>query len=710
MRMTRAQIEQWYEKQPITKQSGIVFRAMENDGRLIMGVYRNRERQGIYILHPDGRHNVKSGSDPWCGGGTYSLFRWSAYWGSEEAYRDKTIKWADKKSREIGERMFAEQDDPYNGQLNIVRTLRSIEERYNAKQRDKREARKMRKIQDFIDSLPELPEDLREWIHEVPLDGAHYMFGRAGCDDYYCTACGQEHHDAARQYKDRARVVCERSGKVVKVEKRQCEVKRLARVMLLQNMEDGSCAVEKHIEAVCTWSYSGMSMFLCDPMVLKLPKDGTTSCHEWFYHVEGGWSSVPFWTDKNLANYRVRREYLYPHTVKDALRDTVYERLGLEVAAARGWELQYNNLMMAWTYGQTEYLIKGGFRQLVREIADICRPGFYAGCICEVGRNVQETLMLNGQGVARLRQADGGIGYLRWLRTEEDFGVKIPEKQLRWLGANIHSPQDVSFALAKMSPAQIANYLEKQVAISKLVVTNLINKWTDYLRMARLLHLDTDNEMIFRPKDLKARHAELVEIMNAQRDEPERERIESEYPAVAPNCARIRALYEWRGEHYLVTVPSGAADIMREGRLLKHCVGSTDRYFDRIAEGESYIMFLRKASAPDTPWYTMEVEPGGKVRQLRTMGDEEGKDRSEAKAALRKWQAHVQKTLRDTKEGEREIFAAEVSREKRLKEFEELRRGGNIIRNGRLAGRLLVEVLEADFKEYNEESAVTAAS
>ena len=56
--------------------------------------------------------------------------------------------------------------------------------------------------------------------------------------------------------------------------------------------------------------------------------------------------------------------------------------------------------------------------------------------------------------------------------------------------------------------------------------------------------------------------------------------------------------------------------------------------------------------------------------------------------------------------GKKEIDAAEVSREKRLKEFEELRKGGNVIRNGRLAGRLLVEVLEADFKEYNEDPIV----
>jgi len=100
------------------------------------------------------------------------------------------------------------------------------------------------------------------------------------------------------------------------------------------------------------------------------------------------------------------------------------------------------------------------------------------------------------------------------------------------------------------------------------------------------------------------------------------------------------------------------------------------------------------------------VEPGGKVRQLRTFGDDEGSDRPEAKEALGRWQKEIFKRLKSNSDGERELEAAEVSRERRIAEFEELRRNGNIIRNGRFAGRLLVEILEADFKEYNEQAAV----
>ena len=205
------------------------------------------------------------------------------------------------------------------------------------------------------------------------------------------------------------------------------------------------------------------------------------------------------------------------------------------------------------------------------------------------------------------------------------------------------------------------------------------------------------------PKDLKARHAELVALRNLEREREKAQEREARFPQVTPICDEIRATYEWENAEYAVLVPHSVDDIIREGCLLRHCVGTPDnegryRYLERIQDRESYIMFLRKKSDVDAPWYTMEVEPGGAVRQLRTTGDDEGQDRSEAKAALALWRREVAKRI-----GQAEREAAEVSREKRLREFEELRRNGNKIRNGKLAGRLLVEVLEADFKEYNEE-------
>lgn len=708
MRLTRTQIEEWYAAQKLPRQSGIVFRAFENEGRLILGAYRKRAREGIYILHPNGRHVIKRRENEWSTGGVWSLFGWCRWTGSGYRERNdaKSIRWADEESRAVSEAFMEQCVNHWSGdEYNIIRRLEHIEEAYGEFCRHRTAMNKERRIEALIQSMPPLPTDLYEWAHETAFAGAHYMFGKKDSDVYFCTACGKKHQK--KHLRDRARLECVRTGKRVKVEKRTETVVREARVLVLQNMPDGQHAVARHVTVWVEWGPKGCTYGHGEQMVILLPKDGRSAAHKWYYHVRSGYTGRDFWDEKNLGKYRVMREYLYPHTVTEALRDTVYARLGLEVAAARGWEMQYNNLMMAWTCGQTEYLIKGGFRQLIRDIADTARPGFLGG-ICSVGQNVQEALMLDGQRVARLRAADGGIGYLRWLREEAETGERFSEDTLVWLGRHVPWVNDLDFIASHMTYTRIANYLRAQIKKSGLSLSNLLHKWRDYMGMAKRLNLNVNLEGIYRPRDLVAAHAELTEILNAKRDEMERERIEKDYPAVAPTCARIKPLYEWTNGTYVVRVPAGAADIMSEGRLQHHCVGTTDRYFDRIAEGESYILFLRKCKSPETPWYTMEVEPGGAVRQLRTLGDDEGKDRAEAKSALRAWRAEIIKRLRREKNGKAELEAAEVSREKRLQEFEELRRGGNVIRGGRLAGRLLVEVLEADFKEYNESDTACA--
>lgn len=718
MRLTRKEIERWYAGEKIPKKDGIVYRAIEDDERLILGVYRDKEKKGIYVLHKNGRRATKREKcDAWGTEGIRYLLGGNWIYGS--GLWRTTQSFADMKSRQIAE-PYLEELNHYNYSAHhITERLERIDDHYNEERRRTWEVNKVRRMNDFINLLPELPEDFEEWCKETVFGGKHYFFGRAKCDEYSCTACGRKHR--VKGLKDRQETVCKRTGKTVKVTKRRAIVERREQVQVVQNMPEtdnpfGKSAVARHLYVWAEWTAKGMSINADDAMVIVLPKakdilhpaEPASKC---FYHVNGYFNA--FWNDTNLGNFRIKREYMYPTTVKEALSGTVYDGLGLETAAARGWYIGYNNLMID-RRPVTEYLIKGGFKRLVDEIS-ILRWAHVRG-IKQSGENAKDVLLLDGQGVARLRQLDGNLTVLAWLQSAYTCGDKISDKTLKWYSAHAVIPWDVAFALnTGMSPESISNYIERQIALngdrSDYVAANyVIGEWKDYMDMAKKMSLDTSKEMICRPKDLKGRHDELSALVMEHQDELEKERIENLYPAVIPTCDRIRPFYEWSDGTYSVRVPRGAYDIIREGRLLRHCVGSTDRYFDRIAESESYIMFLRKNSRPDTPWYTAEIEPGGKVRQLRTLGDEEGKDRKEAKEALRKWQSEVQRRLRKVEGGKKEIDAAEVSREKRLKEFEELRKGGNVIRNGRLAGRLLVEVLEADFKEYNDETAIAVGS
>lgn len=159
-------------------------------------------------------------------------------------------------------------------------------------------------------------------------------------------------------------------------------------------------------------------------------------------------------------------------------------------------------------------------------------------------------------------------------------------------------------------------------------------------------------------------------------------------------CQAIKEKYQYADEKYAVVVPDGILDIIVEGKRLCHCVGSQDRYWDRIQRHEAYILFLRKASAPTTPYYTLEVEPDGTVRQVRTQFDRQESDINDAREFLTGWQKVV--SMRLTSADRKEAAASRILREQ---EFEQMRQDNVVIHAGHLAGRRLVDVLTADLME-----------
>lgn len=156
----------------------------------------------------------------------------------------------------------------------------------------------------------------------------------------------------------------------------------------------------------------------------------------------------------------------------------------------------------------------------------------------------------------------------------------------------------------------------------------------------------------------------------------------------------IKPKYEYTGEVYSIVIPSGVRDIMREGDALSHCVGKSDRYWERIEQQEAYILFLRKTAEIDKPYYTLEVEPNGTIRQKRTYFDRQNDDLKDAEQFLKEWQKVVSERLT---ESDRE--KAEKSKVLRLQEFEQLRQDDIRIHTGDLAGQRLVDVLVSDLME-----------
>lgn len=82
---------------------------------------------------------------------------------------------------------------------------------------------------------------------------------------------------------------------------------------------------------------------------------------------------------------------------------------------------------------------------------------------------------------------------------------------------------------------------------------------------------------------------------------------------------RMRRNYEakakaWDFEFgdYRVVLPSSGLDIVDEGKNMHHCVGG---YVNRVVNGETFIVFVRRKDTPDKCYITCQVELDGEINQ-----------------------------------------------------------------------------------------------
>lgn len=55
----------------------------------------------------------------------------------------------------------------------------------------------------------------------------------------------------------------------------------------------------------------------------------------------------------------------------------------------------------------------------------------------------------------------------------------------------------------------------------------------------------------------------------------------------------------------LIRLPNSAHEIRQEGNRQHHCVAT---YIDRMVQGKTCILFIRKKANPDKSYYTVEVK------------------------------------------------------------------------------------------------------
>lgn len=566
-----------------------------------------------------------------------------------------------------------------------------LETNYGRGKREKTEMNRVARVNALMGKMPPLPKDLKEWINQREISGEDYATKTEKQKIFACSKCGEKFSesklkrvDGESKVRHNDMVICPACKEQIKLIKRKKAIDILTHFALVQPIDE-EISVVRHFDAVIYCGGGKKQIGLDETVRIVLNKKSMVPCNLYYnqYRCGRNWCSdrpeddYIFDNKSNRANRKEYAGYLYDGGVVEAFEGTAYKKWGrlFSQMAAAGVKADYNRLMCS-KEGQKhvdvmELLFKNRFyKLLLEESEDISIwAGTHCGILKLTGSSIEEVFKISDrQKINRIRDNNGGAEMVRWMRWSELRNKKIPDKVLKWFMANNIQSSDIGWLSTRMSMEQIMNYIERQrrESYKGRTVKQIINQYEDYMNMCQKLKKDTTDEMVYRPRELRRRHDEAVAEIRLREAEIKADEYSRRFPGAEDVLQEIKPRYDYENEEYMIYVPMRLVEIVAEGRALHHCAGSSDRYFDRIMQRETYICLLRKKTEPDRPYYTIEVEPGGTIRQHRGYLDEEPEIEL-VKPFLREWQKVIKKRL--TENDRKYAAISAIKREENIAEL-----------------------------------------
>lgn len=345
----------------------------------------------------------------------------------------------------------------------------------------------------------------------------------------------------------------------------------------------------------------------------KRTEYGEGSCREVWKKSRSVRSGFPFPRDSQMN--------------KDA-EDGRYSMIGTEHLAET--ELRYSGIEHyfkdfqegEWSYETIAYLIeyarhpqlemlsKLGFRDVVNNAMYGNRNN---GLLNWDAENPADFFRMSKQDFKAFQRAGGTLSDLEKLLAMQDSRLTVHnffrEKE-RFISFRPFLDMDYELCI-KM--AELCGVTLHKAVTYALQCKN-VRMWKDYFDMAEKAGYDLSRSEVSMPKNLRERHDAVLRLTNTKRNEALMKKYTKD---ILP---RLKQVYEFHMDGMSILVPESDADIILEGKCLRHCVGG---YAERHLRGVTSILFLRAAEAPETSLVTIEMN-GTKLVQIHGYRNEYG--------------------------------------------------------------------------------------
>lgn len=157
------------------------------------------------------------------------------------------------------------------------------------------------------------------------------------------------------------------------------------------------------------------------------------------------------------------------------------------------------------------------------------------------------------------------------------------------------------------------------------------NLYKDYLKDCAELGLNLRDKQVLFPPHLREAHARTISMKKVKANDKIR--------GAFSKAAKKGRKWNLTGKRLLIRVAESPEELIREGKLLSHCVGG---YAEDMADGELLIFFVRRVEAPDEPFYTLDLRHKS-IYQCRTTNNQSYEKDAEVKAFVDSWLEKVVK-------------------------------------------------------------------
>lgn len=452
-----------------------------------------------------------------------------------------------------------------NGQIN------EIEEKINSEKRKKRYEKRMQKIKEESEEIRPITKGLKQWA-EKQMES--YLFYKESTG--FCGKCGQEVKLDRRKQKitHNKRGICPSCRKRItyKAAGRQSHIEDSIKVVRFQKTNLGIAAIESLVVKK-SFAENKESVRIADRFIWFIEEN-----YKLFNELAENPNEEAYWYDTGAMNTGKAR--IYPKNLKQIIKGTWLSHSGIDVVASwKGKQEQYEMIIENYMQNpQLELVIKANMRKLTRQLWSYDR-------FLNKGTKLNEVLGLTKANMRKARDYDLGRDEIRVLRNDPD-GKLSNDEVIALANAGCHY---LAALRTFTTIRKIANYTQKG---------HDAGIWVDYLKMAKDLGYNMKDKAVLFPRKLKVKHDDLAKIMKIQGDNIREKKYQQRIP-------ELKALYSYETSKYKIIVPESLKAIVDEGQNLHHCVGT---YTEKVAEGETDILFIRKQGEEETSYYTMEVK------------------------------------------------------------------------------------------------------